>query len=234
MILINKTKKYLYIYEFIRVGFQDIDKTKLTIVGGKGANLGELSKLNGIQVPEGFCVTTEAYKEVVGNNNEFPMLLDQLSLLKAGNRNGIAEISARIRRVIEEITIPEIIGAEVIHHLKQIEEKSSYAVRSSATAEDLPTASFAGQQDTYLNIIGKEAILKHIIKCWASLFTYRAVIYRMQNGFDHRKVYLSVVIQKMIFPDVQGYCLQPTPSPQTEGFCPLMPASGLVRHWFLE
>ena len=77
-------------------------------------------------------------------------------------------------------------------------------MRSSATAEDLPTASFAGQQDTYLNIIGKEAILKHISKCWASLFTERAVIYRLQNGFDHRKVYLSVVIQKMIFPEAAG------------------------------
>ncbi|WP_439651942.1 PEP/pyruvate-binding domain-containing protein [Pelosinus baikalensis] len=78
------------------------------------------------------------------------------------------------------------------------------AVRSSATAEDLPTASFAGQQDTYLNIIGKEANLKHISKCWASLFTERAVTYRIQNGFDHRKVHLSVVIQKMVFLQAAG------------------------------
>ena len=77
-------------------------------------------------------------------------------------------------------------------------------MRSSATAEDLPTASFAGQQDTYLNIIGKDAILQNISKCWASLFTDRAVIYRMQNDFDHRKVYLSVVIQKMVFPQAAG------------------------------
>ena len=82
--------------------------------------------------------------------------------------------------------------------------KNAYAVRSSATAEDLPTASFAGQQDTYLNIIGKEAILKHISKCWASLFTERAVIYRMQNGFDHKKVHLSVVVQKMVYPEAAG------------------------------
>ena len=85
-----------------------------------------------------------------------------------------------------------------------LDEKNAYAVRSSATAEDLPTASFAGQQDTYLNIIGKEAILKHISKCWASLFTERAVIYRLQNGFDHRKVHLSVVVQKMVFPQAAG------------------------------
>ena len=88
--------------------------------------------------------------------------------------------------------------------LSRLGEKNAYAVRSSATAEDLPTASFAGQQDTYLNIIGKEAILKHISKCWASLFTERAVIYRLQNGFDHRKVHLAVVVQKMVFPQAAG------------------------------
>src|SRR5207248_4879368 len=83
-------------------------------------------------------------------------------------------------------------------------DKDAEAVRSSATAEELPTACFAGQQETYLNILGKEAILKHISKCWASLFTDRAVIYRMQNGFDHNKVHLSVVIQKMVYPEAAG------------------------------
>ena len=97
------------------------------------------------------------------------------------------KLSAKIRKVIEEIAIPKDIDEEITRHLEQLGEKNAYAVRSSATAEDLPTASFAGQQDTYLNIIGKEAILKHISKCWASLFTDSAVIYRIQNGFDHRK-----------------------------------------------
>lgn len=184
------------------LGFQEIDKTRLTMVGGKGANLGELSKIAGIQVPEGFCVTTVAYKEIIGNNEEFNSLLDQLSL--ADNREGIGEISAKIRTLIVGTAIPKDIEKAITDYLKQLGEKSAYAVRSSATAEDLPTASFAGQQDTYLNIIGKEAILKHISKCWASLFTDRAVIYRIQNGFDHRKVYLSVVIQKMVFPDASG------------------------------
>ena len=112
--------------------------------------------------------------------------------------------ATKIRKVIEEIAIPKGINNEIIAHLKQIGEKNAYAVRSSATAEDLPTASFAGQHDTYLNIIGKEAILKHISKCWASLFTERAVIYRIQNGFDHRKVHISVVVQKMVFPQAAG------------------------------
>jgi len=186
------------------LGFQDIDKTKLAIVGGKGANLGELSRIKGIQVPEGFCVTTEAYKEIIGNNEEFNSLLDQLSLLKADNRESIGEISAKIRQVIEEIAIPQGIDKEITRHLTQLGEKNAYAVRSSATAEDLATASFAGQQDTYLNIIGKDAILRHISKCWASLFTDRAVTYRIQNGFNHRNVHLSVVIQKMVFPEAAG------------------------------
>ena len=186
------------------LSFQEIDKTELAMVGGKGANLGELSGLQGIRVPEGFCVTTEAYKEVIGNNEAFNSLLDQLSLLKADNREGIGEISAKIRQVIEGIAIPQGIAHEIARPLTQLGEKNAYAVRSSATAEDLPTASFAGQQDTYLNIIGKEAILRNISKCWASLFTDRAVIYRIQNGFDHHQVHLSVVIQKMVFPEAAG------------------------------
>ncbi|MBI1833349.1 MAG: phosphoenolpyruvate synthase [Candidatus Andersenbacteria bacterium] len=186
------------------LGFQEIDKTKLAMVGGKGANLGELFKIKGIKVPEGFCVTTEAYKKITENNQRFNHLLDELTRLKAEERATISAISAKIRKVIEETAIPKGISNDVIHHLKQLSEKNTYAVRSSATAEDLPTSSFAGQQDTYLNVIGKEAILKHISKCWASLFTNRAVIYRMQNGFDHGRVYLSVVIQKMIFPQAAG------------------------------
>jgi pyruvate,water dikinase len=184
------------------LGFQEIDKTKLAMVGGKGANLGELSRIDGIRVPEGFCVTTQAYKRIIGQIPEFHALLEQLSLLKVEDRERIREISAKIRSAIEGTAIPKDIGEAVTSHLTG--DKDAYAVRSSATAEDLPTASFAGQQDTYLNIRGKEAILKHISKCWASLFTERAVIYRMQNGFDHNKVYLSVVIQKMVFPEAAG------------------------------
>ena len=103
-----------------------------------------------------------------------------------------------------EAEIPLDVVKEVAHNLSQFGEEHAYAVRSSATAEDLPHASFAGQQDTYLNIISKEAILQHISKCWASLFTDRAVIYRIQNGFDHSQVHLSVIIQKMVFPQASG------------------------------
>src|SRR5258707_4907840 len=186
------------------LGFQDIDKTKLMVVGGKGANLGELSKIEGIRVPDGFCISTEAFKRIIGETSSINELLDQLSLLKVEDRDKIGELSGEIRSVIERIAIPQDIHEEITHLLSRLDEKNAYAVRSSATTEDLSTASFAGQQDTYLNIIGKEAILKHISKCWASLFTDRAVIYRMQNGFDHKKVHLSVVVQKMVFPQVAG------------------------------
>ncbi|AFZ04981.1 Pyruvate, water dikinase [Oscillatoria nigro-viridis PCC 7112] len=186
------------------LGFQDIDQTKITIVGGKGANLGELSKIEGIRVPDGFCISTEAFKRIIGETSSINELLDRLSHLKVEDRDKIGELSGEIRRVIEGIAIPQDINEEIARLLSRLDEKNACAVRSSATAEDLPTASFAGQQDTYLNIIGKEAIYQHISKCWASLFTERAVIYRLQNGFDHRKVHLSVVVQKMVFPQVAG------------------------------
>ncbi|EGW41790.1 phosphoenolpyruvate synthase [Desulfosporosinus sp. OT] len=188
----------------IVLGFQDIDKTKLMVVGGKGANLGELSKIEGIRVPDGFCISTEAFKRIIEETSLISELLDQLSLLKVEDRDKIGELSGEIRRVIEGIAIPQDINEEITRLLSRFDEKNAYAVRSSATAEDLPTASFAGQQDTYLNIIGKEEILKHISKCWASLFTDRAVIYRMQNRFDHSQVYLSVIVQRMVFPQASG------------------------------
>jgi pyruvate,water dikinase len=185
-------------------GLQDVDKTKIMVVGGKGANLGEISKIEGIRVPDGFCISTEAFKRIMGETSSINELLGQLSLLKVEDRGKISELSGEIRGVIEGIAIPEDINEEVTRHLSRLGEDTAFAVRSSATAEDLPTASFAGQQDTYLNIIGKKAILKHISKCWASLFTERAVTYRIQKGFDHRKVHLSVVVQRMLFPQASG------------------------------
>ncbi len=186
------------------IDFQDIDKTKILVVGGKGANLGELSRIEGIRVPGGFCISTEAFKRIIGKTSSVNELLDKLSLLKVEERDKIGELGGEIRRIIEGIAIPEDINEEIFRFLSRLGEKNAYAIRSSATAEDLPTSSFAGQQETYLNIIGKKAILKHISKCWASLFTERAVTYRLQNGFDHRKVHLSVIVQKMIYPQASG------------------------------
>ncbi|MDM5154255.1 phosphoenolpyruvate synthase [Bacillus sp. DX1.1] len=186
------------------LGFQEIEKTQLLLVGGKGLNLGKLSKIQGIQVPEGFCITTVGYQKAIEQNETFQALLDQITMLKVEDRDQIGEISRKIRKIIMEVEIPSDVVKAVTHYLSQFGDEHAYAVRSSATAEDLPHSSFAGQQDTYLNIIGKEAILQHISKCWASLFTDRAVIYRMQNGFDHSQVYLSVIVQRMVFPQASG------------------------------
>lgn len=183
---------------------RETDKTMLALAGGKGANLGELSGIAGIRVPDGFCITTNAFKRIIGETPIIDKLLDQLSLLKVTDRDEISVLSAKIRSMIEAAPVPGDIKEAVAERLSLYGESEAYAVRSSATAEDLPSASFAGQQDTYLNIIGKAAILEHISKCWASLFTDRAIIYRLQNGFDHRKVYLSVVMQRMVFPQASG------------------------------
>ncbi|HEY0670227.1 MAG TPA: phosphoenolpyruvate synthase [Sphingobacteriaceae bacterium] len=186
------------------LGFKEIDKSNLAIAGGKGANLGELSGIEEICVPDGFCISTEAFKRIIEEASSVNCLLERLSLLKVEEHDRISELSGEIRRVIEGIVIPRDIIEEISHFLNELGEKNAYAVRSSATAEDLPAASFAGQQDTYLNILGKAEILKHISKCWASLYTERAVIYRLQNGFDHRKIGMSVVVQKMVFPRSAG------------------------------
>lgn len=186
------------------LGIHEIEKTQPLLVGGKGLHLGELSKIQGIQVPEGFCVTTAGYQKAIEQNETLQALLDQLTMLKVENRDQIGKISREIRQTIMEAEIPSDVVKAVACYLSRYGEEHAYAVRSSATSEDLPHASFAGQQDTYLNITGVDAILQHISKCWASLFTDRAVIYRMQNGFDHSQVYLSVIIQRMVFPQASG------------------------------
>jgi pyruvate,water dikinase len=152
------------------LGIHEIDRTKLSLVGGKGANLGELSRIAGVRVPDGFCVTTEAYADAIGKDEGFCSLLDQLSQLQAGDKDRIRDVSARIREVVEGMGIPTGIADEISRHLERLGAEDAYAVRSSATAEDLPTASFAGQHDTYLNIVGRDAVLRHVSKCWASLF----------------------------------------------------------------
>ncbi|MCS7461303.1 phosphoenolpyruvate synthase [Paenibacillus doosanensis] len=184
--------------------FQEMEKTQLSLVGGKGFHLGKLSKIEGIRVPEGFCVTTAAYQQAIEPNETYYALLHRLTTLQAEDRESIGEISGKIRQVIIEAEMPSDVTEAVSRYLSRFGEEHAYAVRSSATAEDLPHASFAGQQDTYLNIIGLDAILQHIRKCWASLYTDRAVIYRMQNGFDHSQAYVSVIVQRMVFPQASG------------------------------
>lgn len=177
---------------------------KLSEVGGKAANLIELANVDDINLPEGFCITTTAYTEIFQNNEALDELLNELTQVKINEFERISKISSDIRDIIVNTHIQENIVDEIKCHYKRIGEEKSYAVRSSATAEDLPTASFAGQYDTYLNIIGLGSIKKHISKCWASLFTDRAITYRIRNGFDHKEVKLAVVVQQMISSEASG------------------------------
>ncbi|GAA4517370.1 phosphoenolpyruvate synthase [Actinoallomurus oryzae] len=186
------------------LGFEEIDSTNVADAGGKGAHLGELSRIDGIPVPDGFCVTTEAFQRVVAEAPSVDTALDRLSRVEPDDRAAIRTLSADLRRIVEGIAVPDDLEAAIGASLARLGAHDSYAVRSSATAEDLPTASFAGQQDSYLNITGLPAILRHVRRCWASLFTERAVTYRRRHGFDHRKVRMAVVVQRMVFPDAAG------------------------------
>ncbi|WP_067500336.1 phosphoenolpyruvate synthase [Actinoplanes sp. TFC3] len=174
------------------VGLREADRT---LAGGKGAALADLMHLDGITVPDGFCVTTHAFELIMAQVPD--ELLDRLA-----SPDTRGAISAQVRQTIEGIAVPEHVEAAITQALRG--EDVAYAVRSSATAEDLPTASFAGQQDSYLNVVGAAAIIEHVRRCWASLFTERAVAYRVRNGFDHRRVRMAVVVQEMVVPQAAG------------------------------
>ncbi|WP_433074345.1 rifamycin-inactivating phosphotransferase [Dactylosporangium sp. CA-052675] len=184
------------------LAFHEVDETRAAAVGGKGANLAALSRLEGVRVPDGFCVTTDAFGQVVAG--AIDDLLDRLALVDPDDREAVRALSAEIRRTVEEVAIPDDLAAEITGALARLGEREAYAVRSSATAEDLPTASFAGQQDSYLDVVGPAEILRHVSRCWASLFTERAVTYRRRNGIDDRAVRMAVVVQRMVDPRASG------------------------------
>ncbi|MGW9435136.1 rifamycin-inactivating phosphotransferase [Streptomyces sp. NPDC055607] len=183
---------------------QEIDGTQVAVVGGKGAHLGALSRIDGVRVPAGFCVTTDAFRRALAGAPSLDGLLDRLSRLDPDDREATRTLSAEVRRAVEALAVPDDVAEAVTGALARFGEHDAYAVRSSATAEDLPTASFAGQQDSYLNVVGPAEVLRHVGRCWASLFTERAVTYRRRNGIDHRTVRMAVVVQRMAFPDAAG------------------------------
>src|SRR5438270_7199941 len=186
------------------LGLREIDQTQVEVVGGKGAHLGELSRIQGIRVPAGFCVTTDAFQRIMAEAPSIDDRLDRLSHLNPDDREAIRALSAEIRRTLEGIVIPHGPAAASTRPLARLGEQAACAVRSSATAEDLPAASFAGQHETYLNVVGPAVILQHVSRCWASLFSERAATYRLRNGIDHRKVHMAVVVQQMVFPEAAG------------------------------
>ncbi len=180
------------------VDLAELDRAQIALAGGKGANLGELTRIDGVRVPSGFCVTTDAFRRIVAGTARVDELVDRLSLVASDDQDHLRTLSSDIRGAIEALPIPDDLATAISDALGRHGEHAAYAVRSSATAEDLPTASFAGQHDSYLDVVGPDAIVDDIRRCWASLFTERAVAYRLRNGIDHRTVAMAVVVQRMV------------------------------------
>ncbi len=186
------------------VDLKDQSAENLLNSGGKGANLARLHDIPAIPVPDGFVVTAQSYGRIVLSVPNVEGLLLQLAEVTEDQTAKITELSKQIRGEIEKIRLPGEFEAEVANVLSQYGAELLYAVRSSATAEDLPGASFAGQQDTFLNVSGAAGVCEAIVKCWASLFNERAVAYRIKNGFPHDKVSIAVVVQKMVDSEISG------------------------------
>ncbi len=178
--------------------FHEIDLGDISLVGGKGANLGKMARA-GFPVPPGFCVTTEAYKHFINESGLWPEM--ERLLATAPTR----ESGEKIRQMIEKANLPLSTSISIKDaYVKLNGGNTPVAVRSSATAEDLADASFAGQQESYLGIRGCESLTLHVQRCWASLWTERAISYRERNQFPHQQVSLSVVVQEMVASDVAG------------------------------
>ncbi|MCL7418402.1 MAG: pyruvate, phosphate dikinase, partial [Halalkalicoccus sp.] len=186
------------------VSFGDAAATDRLLVGGKGANLATLIDA-GLPVPNGFCVTTLAFRQLV-NSESIDGLLAELSELNPTDTTAIADVGKRLRNSIEALEMPPAIQEAIKNEINATDSgpTEAYAVRSSATAEDLPEASFAGQQETFLNVQGSQAVVDSVKACMASLFTDRAIAYRAKNDIPHTDVALAVVVQRMITPDVSG------------------------------
>ena len=200
------------------VNFRDIKLADLPSVGGKNASLCEmLSNLSplGIQIPDGFALTADAFRLFLHENNFVQSLTEWLSELDINTLSNLPEIGQKCRDLIGSGVLPEVVKEETLIAYRLLANNApiSVAVRSSATAEDLPTASFAGQHDSFLNVEGEENLLNAVIKCYVSLFNNRAIKYRIDNGFEHLKVALSVGVQQMIRSDKgsAGVHLRSTP-----------------------
>jgi len=201
-------------YSYIK-RFDEIGKSDIEIVGGKGANLGEMTGF-GLPVPPGFCVVSGAYVEFINVNELDEVIKLLMEGLDEEDSDALQNTSESIKKKIIESSFPKKMEEEIVSAYEEFSKKiglknPEVAVRSSATAEDLPEASFAGQQDTYLHISGKEALLDHIRRCFASLWTARAIYYRVKQDFDHFKVSLSVVVQKMIDSEKSGVMFTANP-----------------------
>lgn len=189
--------------------FAEIDGGMLATVGGKAGNLGELTRA-GLPVPPGFCLTTEAYRRATAQA-DLEAIFDELERTSGTDVPALTALASRARAAVLAAPIPSDIAEAVTAAYGRLGSEVPVAVRSSATAEDLPFASFAGQQDTYLNVVGRDAVLDAVRRCWASLWTDRAVVYRATNGIDNRTVHLAVVVQQMVDSAVAGVLFTANP-----------------------
>ncbi len=187
--------------------FNELTKEDVSIAGGKGANLGEMT-IAGFPVPPGFVVTSNAYFEHLKHNDLTDLIKDILADVDVNDTDLLNSAAQRIQELIKSGEIPQEVRKEIVEAYKQLCEKEGrelfVAVRSSATAEDLPEASFAGQQKTFLFVKGEGDVLQAVKDAWASLFEPRAIFYRAEKGFDHMKVGLAAVVQKMVNSDKAG------------------------------
>ena len=196
--------------------FEDLNKSDIGIAGGKGANLGELTQA-GIPVPPGFVVTAETYEKFMEDAGINDKVLDILANIDINDTKALQAAAEEIKSIIIETPIPDDMIMFIKEAYNQLcqrvgEDDTDVAIRSSATAEDLPEASFAGQQDTFLHVSGDEEVIEYIRKCWASLFEARAIFYREENNFEHSKVLIAVVVQKMAIADKAGVMFTVNPS----------------------
>src|SRR6478752_7745197 len=185
------------------VALEDVAADDLPRVGGKGANLGALVRA-GVSVPPGYCVTTEAFEDFIAALPDSDRHFVALEALDGNDVAAARTVAEAMREALENVVMPPAVATAVLEAWRHLGSERPLAVRSSATAEDLPGASFAGQQDTYLNIVGEDPLLDAVRRCWISLFTDRAVLYRARNRFGHRAVRLAVVVQRLVDPDVSG------------------------------
>ncbi len=196
--------------------FEDLNKSDIAIAGGKGANLGELTQA-GIPVPPGFVVTAETYQKFMEDTGINDKVLDILDKIDINDTKALQAAAEEIKSIIVETPIPDDMIMFIKEAYNQLcqrvgEDDTDVAIRSSATAEDLPEASFAGQQDTFLHVSGDEEVIEYVRKCWASLFEARAIFYREENDFEHSKVLIAVVVQKMAIADKAGVMFTVNPS----------------------
>src|SRR5215208_7211689 len=193
--------------------FDEIRKDDIALAGGKGANLGELSHA-GLPVPPGFVLTTRAYDAFVESNHIGEEIVGRASASRAEDPAAFEEVAEGIRALFSGGKVPEAIADEIRAAYEEMSEdaETAVAVRSSATAEDLAGASFAGQQDTYLNVRGAEALLEAVKSSWASLWTARAMAYRSRQGIDPATVSLAVVVQRMVESESAGVMFTANPA----------------------